>query len=115
MSKQRIIIVGGGFGGACDPPLGLYLVEQGEVEIIRPHPQHPDGSATSVLGPGSLFGEKSLVNHEPRVSSVRARSQVRVLVVARSVLARSFPSQRSLCHALARKLNPRARDLSTMG
>src|SRR5262249_37871192 len=57
-----------------DLPTNFYVIEQGEVEVVRTTPKIPAGEVIAVLGPGSFFGEKALLNSEPRVASVRART-----------------------------------------
>jgi NADH dehydrogenase len=91
-----------------EPRIDFYLVEQGEVEVMLSAAQVPNGEAISILGPGSLFGEKSLLNDEPHVSSVRARTEVKVLVMGKSVFTQAFPSLAVLDEALAKTLNHRA-------
>jgi NADH dehydrogenase len=92
---------------AGEPRMDFYLVEQGEVEVVLSAAQHPNGEAISVLGPGSLLGEKSLLNDEPHVSSARARTTVKVLVMGNSVFNQSFPSLALWCDVLAHTLNHR--------
>jgi CRP-like cAMP-binding protein len=60
------------------------------------------------MGPGSLFGEKSLLGRAPRLSSVRARTAVKVLVMGTTVFTQSSPSLAVLRDALARTLNGHA-------
>ncbi len=90
---------------AGEPRMDFYLVEQGEVELVRSPALFPNGEPSSVFGPGSLFGEKSLLDNQPRLSSARARTSVKLLVVACSVFAQSSPSLTALRNALAEKLN----------
>ena len=92
---------------AGEPRMDFYVVEQGELEVVRRTARHPDGEAVSVLGPGSLFGEKSLLNHAPRLSSVRARTAVRVMVMGTNVFTQCSPSLATLRDALAQSLTCR--------
>jgi NADH dehydrogenase len=94
---------------AGEPRMDFYVVEQGEVEILRIGAPTPNGEAISILGPGSLFGESSLLNEGPRVSSVRARTCAKVLVMGKSVFTQASPSLGALRDALAQRLNYRAR------
>jgi NADH dehydrogenase len=68
-----------------EPPTSFYVIEAGEVEIVRASPEHPDGEVIAKLGPGSFFGEQSLLNDRPRSASVRARTAVEVVVMGRHV------------------------------
>ena len=93
---------------AGEPRIDFYLVEQGEVEVMISGAQNPNGEAISVLGPGALVGEQSLLNDEPHVRSVRARTPVKVLVMGKTVFSQSFPTLTALDDALAQSLNHRA-------
>ncbi len=69
-----------------DVAANFYVIEQGEVEICRASPDHPDGEIIATLGPGSFFGEQALIdNNRPRSASIRARSSVEVIVMGRNV------------------------------
>jgi NADH dehydrogenase len=96
-----------------EPPLNFYAIEQGEVEIVRATPHDPQGQVVSVLGPGSFFGEKALLSDEPRIASVRARTDVKVLVIGRNVLTQISGALAPLRDALAQTLNRRSANLWT--
>jgi len=86
---------------AGEPRIDFYVVEQGEVEVLRSSPEFPNGKGISVLGPGSLFGESSLLSDGLRVSSVRARTSAKVLVIGRLVFTQSCQSLNTLRDVLA--------------
>ena len=94
-----------------EPPTNFYVVEQGEVEVVRAMGSDPSGEVVAVLGPGSFFGEKALLNDEPRVASVRARTVVDVLVMGKNVFTQISGALAPLRDALARTLNRRALDV----
>ena len=60
----------------------VYIVQTGEVEVIR---EAPDGSKATVghLGKGEHFGERALLTDAPRRSSVRAVSDLTTLAIER--------------------------------
>ena len=62
------------FGSVLD---GLYLIESGEVEILD-----ATGNTVSVLHPGNSFGERGLTRDGKAVTSARARTDVRLLLLA---------------------------------
>ena len=68
-----------------DAPDSFYVIEKGEVDIVRTSPEKPDGEIIAVLGPGSFFGEAALINQQPRSASVRARTELEVVVMGRHV------------------------------
>ena len=94
-----------------DPPSNFYVIEKGEVEVVRCKPDDPAGEVTVVLGPGSFFGEKALLNDEPRVATVRARTAVEVLVLGKNIFTQFSEALAPLRDALAQTLNRRAIDV----
>jgi CRP-like cAMP-binding protein len=64
------------------PGSGLFVLEEGEALV-----EAPDG--TRRLGPGDVFGERSLLGDDPaRTARVRAQTDVRCLAIARVELER---------------------------
>lgn len=57
----------------------LYIVWDGEVEVVRSDPSGPEVLAT--LGRGQHFGETAVFQNVRRTASVRARTQVDVLSI----------------------------------
>jgi CRP-like cAMP-binding protein len=53
----------------------LYLIEEGEAEVLR------SDEVVATLGPGSYFGEIALLMTGTRTATVRARTPMRLLVV----------------------------------
>jgi NADH dehydrogenase len=94
-----------------DPALNFYVIEKGEVEIVRALDTDPTGRVVAVLGPGSFFGEKALMSTEPRVATVRARSDVDVVVMGKNVFTQISGTLAPLRDALAQTLNRRALDV----
>jgi NADH dehydrogenase len=94
-----------------DVPTNFYVIEKGEVEVVRANPNQAGGEVIAVLGRGSFFGEKALLSNEPRVADVRARSAVEVLVLGKSVFTQISGALAPLQEALAQALNRRAIDI----
>jgi NADH dehydrogenase len=94
-----------------DPPSNFYVLEDGEVELL-PSTRNGDGDGevVSVLGSGSFFGERALLNKGPRRMSVRARTDVNVLVLGKNVFTQISGALAPLRDALAQALNRRAFD-----
>jgi len=95
---------------AGEPPTNFYVLEQGEVEVLRAQ-NGSAGEVVTVLGPGSFFGERALVGNRPRVMSVRARTPVEVLVMGKNVFTQMSGALAPLREALAQTLNRRAVDV----
>jgi CRP/FNR family transcriptional regulator, cyclic AMP receptor protein len=51
-----------------EPPDLMYVVQEGEVEIVY------EGNPVEVLGPGDMFGEMSLISDEPRSATAVAKT-----------------------------------------
>ena len=94
-----------------DPPTNFYVIKNGEVEVSRVTSKDPGGEVVAVLGPGSFFGEKALLSNEPRVSTVRARTAVDVLVMGKKVFSQVSGALEPLKEALAKALNRRGLDI----
>ncbi len=64
-----------------------FVIEQGECVAYRDE----DGREITlrVMGPGEVFGETAIFTDKPRTASVKARTDVTVLVVTGDVLARA--------------------------
>jgi NADH:ubiquinone reductase (H+-translocating) len=67
----------------------LYIVVEGEVDVIRGVPGHGDVTLRT-LGPGECFGEIALVSDSPRTATVRSRSSVNLLAVDRDAFHALF-------------------------
>jgi NADH dehydrogenase len=93
-----------------DPPTNFYVLERGEVEVVR-HNNAGADEVVAVLGAGSFFGERALLGNRPRVMSVRARTAAEVLVLGRNVFTQMSGALAPLRDALAQTLNQRAVDV----
>jgi NADH dehydrogenase len=102
-----------------DAPTNFYVLEQGEVEVLRsidgaPGSTSGNGEAfevVAVLGSGSFFGERALMGNRPRVMSIRARTPVEVLVLGKNVFTQMSGALTPLRDALAQTLNRRVVDV----
>lgn len=70
-----------------EPAMSFYVIEQGEVEVLRRDAAGQQCLIT-VFGPGEFFGEIALLNGTVRVGSVRARTAVEVLVMGKEVFSK---------------------------
>jgi NADH:ubiquinone reductase (H+-translocating) len=91
-----------------DAPANFYVIESGEVEILRETTERPEGDVIALLGTGAFFGEQALINNQPRNASPRARSTLEVLVMGRNVFAQMSSALAPLRDALASTLNRRS-------
>jgi NADH:ubiquinone reductase (H+-translocating) len=101
-----------------DAPTNFYVLEKGEVEVLRPTKGQEgtpgdNGSGyevVAVLGSGSFFGERALMGNRPRVMCIRARTQVEVLVMGKNVFTQVSGALTPLRDALSQTLNRRVVD-----
>jgi CRP/FNR family cyclic AMP-dependent transcriptional regulator len=76
ISKQVEFSPGKEIARQGDAGLGFHMIMAGEVEV------DVDGTTRATLGPGSYFGEMSLLDGGPRSATVRAVSPVRTISMA---------------------------------
>lgn len=74
----------------------VYVIVTGEVDVIR---EEPDGSERllATMGPGEYFGEMALLSDAPRTATVRARTALEAIAMARAdftTLYAYFPNLR---------------------
>jgi NADH dehydrogenase len=93
-----------------EAPTNFYVLERGEVEVVRPTDGALDGEVVAVLAAGSFFGERALIGNRPRAMSVRARTPVEVLVMGKNLFTQFSAALAPLRDALAQTLNRRAVD-----
>jgi len=91
-----------------EPPASFYVIEKGEVEIVRGSPEKPDGEVVAVIGAGNFFGEQALLSNQPRTASVRARTPAEIVVLGRNVFTTISSSLAPLKMALTQALTRRS-------
>jgi len=82
-----------------EPGNNFYIIEKGEVEVLRAKNEQGEAEVLAVLKEGEFFGEMALLESQPRVASVRARTPVEVCVMGRNVftqLSRSMTPLRNI-------------------
>jgi CRP-like cAMP-binding protein len=78
-----------------------FIVASGQADVLI------DGEPVATIGPGEVVGELALLTGGPRTATVRARTDVRVFVVAPNELASLLdhpPARRLLLGQLASRL-----------
>ena len=93
-----------------EAPTSFYVLEKGEVEIVRSTDGAGSLEVVALLGAGSFFGERALIDNRPRVMSVRARTAIDVLVMGKNVFDQISGALAPFREALAQTLNRRAVD-----
>ena len=104
-------IVYQGDEGSC-----MYVIQDGEVEVVRSH----NGSTVrlAVLGPGDIFGELSLFGNGKRSATVRAMGDVRIVTVDKNILLRRIQEDLTLAfrifQTMASRLNQMNAELTVL-
>jgi CRP-like cAMP-binding protein len=62
---------------AGDPGETMYIVTEGEVEVVG------ESATLETAGPGSIVGELALIDDEPRSASVVAKTNCRLVAIDR--------------------------------
>jgi CRP-like cAMP-binding protein len=86
---------------------GFFLVASGAVEVVQ------DGQVAARLGPGEFFGELSLLDHAPRISSVVAVEPTTCLALASWDFEELLKREPGLTLAILRVVARRLRQVST--
>ncbi len=86
----------------------VYKIDEGEVEVIREDPEHPqqEGKVLARLGAGEFFGEAALLSNAPRNATVRTLTAVNAIRIARddfSTLYAHLPDFRQKIETLAQE------------
>jgi NADH:ubiquinone reductase (H+-translocating) len=71
-----------------DPATDFYVIESGEVEVMRSIEPGKAPETVAVFGAGDFFGEMALVEDRPRSASVRARTNVELTIIGKGMFAR---------------------------
>ena len=88
-----------------DPAVNFYAIQSGEVEVIETR-ESGEERPLAVLGAGDFFGEMAMLEGRPHHASVRARTDLVVLVLGCSVFERiseSLTPLRDLVTAAVRR------------
>jgi CRP-like cAMP-binding protein len=86
---------------------GFFLIESGAADVVQ------DGGIVARLGPGEFFGELSLLDHAPRISSVVAAEPTVCLALPTWDFERLLQREPGLTLAILRVVARRLRQVST--
>lgn len=90
-----------------DPACDFYVIESGEVEILKSVEGSPDLEVVAVLGAGDFFGEHALRDQRPHRHYARARVSSEILVFGHSAFTKLSgslaPMQAAIADAMKRR------------
>ena len=100
--KERQVAAGGVIYREGDPGDAVFVVQEGEVEILR----ETDGKTVrlAVLPRGAIFGEMGVLRDKPRSTTVRALSETRMIALSKADFLAAFGGENSLALPLLRML-----------
>jgi len=89
----------------------LFIVQRGQVEVLL----EAEGESVEVarLGPGSFFGEMSLMTGQPRMATVRTLRETQVLVVSKAAFAKVLDASPELAERISDVLASRRAQLDS--
>ena len=88
----------------------MYVVEQGEVEVVLGSGEA--GIRLAVLGEGEFFGEMAIFDRDVRSATVRALGKVQVMTIDKATFLRRISEDPSLAFRVIKKMSRRIRDLN---
>lgn len=104
--KHGDTIICQGDAGTC-----MYVIQEGEVEVIR---SYDDGDVhLAVLGQGDIFGEISLLRNERRSASVLAVGEVRVITIDKKVFRQRLQEDLTLAFRIFQTMAARIRNMNS--
>jgi small-conductance mechanosensitive channel/CRP-like cAMP-binding protein len=94
----------------------LFIVLRGEVVVSideRGHTPKGDSVEVARLGPGSFFGEMSLLTGEPRTANVRTLLEAELLVVGKAAVAKILDASPELAERISETLEMRQQQIDS--
>ena len=99
--SDKVLVEQGAAGREC------FVIVEGSASVRR------NGRKVATLGPGSYFGELSLLDKGPRTATVTADTPLTVLVLGPREFSSILDSVPGLSHKLLATLASRVRDLDS--
>jgi CRP-like cAMP-binding protein len=78
----RRVLVGETVFREGDPAREMYVVLDGEMEVMKRGARRGRETRVAILGPNDCFGEMSLIDMQPRSATVRALGSTRLLRIS---------------------------------
>ena len=92
-----------------DPATNFYVIEKGEAEVTRL--SFGEEQVVAILTPGSFFGEMALINNQPRGANVRARTELEVVVIGRTIFSQISGALTPLQNLFTATVSKRSKDV----
>lgn len=99
-----------------DAGSSMYVIQDGEVEVIRSH--NGNTVRLAVLRQGDIFGESSLFGNDKRSATVRALGDARIITVDKKIFLRRLQEDLTLAfrvfQTMADRLNTMSAELTAL-
>ena len=99
-----------------DAVSSMYVIQDGEVEVVRSH--NGNTVRLAVLGQGDIFGESSLFSNDKRSETVRALGDARIITVDKKIFLRRIQEDLTLAfrvfQTMAARLNSMNAELAVL-
>jgi NADH dehydrogenase len=97
-----------------DMAIDFYVIEEGEAEVVKKREDGNGEETIAILGRGDFFGEGALISSRPRAATVRARTDVEVVVLGRGIFTQISTALAPLRDAVAKAAQKRTNIWSTL-
>jgi len=91
-----------------DPGDKMYIIRSGKVRIMKREGSHM--ATLAELGPGSILGEMSLLDQQPRSATAKTLENTEVVVIDQEMLAKTYASIPAWLTSIIRMVVQRLRE-----
>ena len=106
-SDERLYATGERVVSQDDPGASMFVIVSGRVEVTAAAAGQDRAATLAVLGAGDYFGEMSLLTGAPRVATVTAVEETRLIEVGKGTFAEILAAKPALVEELGRALQLR--------
>lgn len=92
-----------------EPGIALFVITEGKVQVVR-HAGQANELVLGEEGPGSFFGEMTLIDEAPRSATVRALSDTICVALPRVEFRAAVREQPDIAMAMLREMSLRLRE-----
>ena len=92
-----------------EPGTCAYVLEEGEIEVATT--RENEHVVLAVVGPGALIGEMALINNRPRMATLTATQEARLIIITREYLADRLETADPMLRHILRVVLTRFREM----
>jgi CRP-like cAMP-binding protein len=87
----------------------MYVIQEGEAEVIRTEDGHD--ARVAIMRAGDLFGEMAIIQRERRSATIRALTELTILTIDKRTFLRRVQEDPSLAFTVLHVMSQRVRAL----